>query len=60
MSSLRPTFKPAPHPHPLPTEGRGAAQAQPLGATATIKLLPPPTWGRDGVGGHPAQEGAHP
>ena len=45
-------------PYPLPTEGRGAAPARPVGATATIKLLPPLEWGRDGVGGHPAQEGA--
>ncbi len=50
----------APHPQPLPTRGRGASPARPLGLTATAKLLPPPAWGRDGVGGHPARKGARP
>ncbi len=41
------SFPQAPHPHPLPTRGRGAAHA-----TLIAIHLPPPRWGRVGVGGH--------
>src|SRR5690606_27357780 len=36
---------PAPHPRPLPTRGRGAEMR--------LGDLPPPLWGRAGVGGPP-------
>lgn len=41
----------APHPHPLPTKGEGRRVTLRAVGTGKAGRLPPPVWGRDGVGG---------
>jgi hypothetical protein len=53
-------FQQSPHPHPLPTRGRGVAPACRQSATPAASHLPPPAWGRDGVGGYPAEPEVRP
>ena len=54
---MRPAPPPVPPaPHPIPShKGEGAAQGQrctdPSKTSACSKCLPPPSWGRAGVGG---------
>jgi len=52
----------SPRPHPLPARGRGGATPARSRLTHDIAHLPPPSWGRDGEGGHPtaAMRGGQP
>ena len=46
------------HPRPLPTKGRGDTPSDCHAITAM--RLPPPSWGRDGEGGHPTADHPQP
>jgi pimeloyl-ACP methyl ester carboxylesterase len=48
-----------PPPHPSPTQGGGGRLRAAKGEALPALRLPPPQWGRDGVGGHHVKDSDH-